>query len=149
MAQQDAQLTFGDYQGRMHSWVVLNRPHYVCWARTQPNPDAGLISLIAFADSAAGQAIPTVTNLADINNSRMRIGELKGRTFAWITYHCPAKIDWIRTLVPHCSTEFFRLCQYASYDGTAETDARWTALRITHIAWMRLREERAAARRQN
>ena len=145
-AQVDAALTFGDYQGRMHSWVVMNRPHYVCWARTQPNPHPDLLALINFADSAQGQAIPTVTNLTDINNATMRIGQYRGRTFAWITMHCVHYTNWIRGLVPFCSTEFFRLLQFADYDGTAATDARWHTLRIQHIAWMREREERAAAR---
>jgi len=139
----DDVLDFGEYQGRRYSWIVMNRPHYVTWARTQPNPEPGLVALIVFANAAAGQGIPTATHLADINNGTMRIGQYRGRSFAWITTHCDQYVNWIRQLVPHCSTEFFRLVQFAEHDGTAATAAIWAGLRTLHIAWMRQRQENA------
>ena len=145
MATADVVMTFGEYLGRTHGWILMNRPHSGTWARTQPDPDPRLNGLITFADTAAAQGIPTDTTLADINNGVMRIGQYRGRTFAWITLHCVHYTNWMRQLVPQCSTEFFRLIQYAEHDGTAAAEAIWAPLRAAHVAWMRERENRRVA----
>ena len=147
MAQPDAEMTYGEHKGHPYSWICMNRPMYVTWARTQPNPDVQLVNMIRFADNANGQGIPTETRLGDINNDRISLGQFRGRTFAWIMYHFPAYIETVVTLVPHCST---RLAQWAEYDGTLDFEGKWGPLRVKHIAWMHERErlalERAAAK---
>ena len=133
-------MTYGRYTGRTYSWIVMNRPHYVTWARTQPDPDKLLVGLMAFADESNDQGIPTDTGLADVNNDTISLGQFKGRSFAWITLHAPAYINFAAQFVPNCSTDFFRLVQYAEYDGTAAFDTKWRRLRRRHIAWMHARE---------
>ena len=133
-------MTYGEHKGYSYSWICMNRPLYVNWARTQPNPDAQLVNMIHFADNALGQGIPGETLLGDINNDRISLGEFKGKTFAWIMIHAPTYIDFAAQFVPNCSTDFFRLVQYAEYDGTAAFDTKWRRLRRRHIAWMHIRE---------
>ena len=147
---QDAEMTYGEHPGKPYSWIVMNAPMYVNWARTQPNPDDELVNLIRFADNAIGQGIPTETRLRDISNDTMGLGQYRGRTFAWIMFHFPAYIDTVVALVPHCSTDFFKLAQWAEYDGTLDFEGKWGPLRVKHVAWMherqRLALERAAAK---
>ena len=149
MAQADAEMTYGEHPGKYYSWIVMNAPLYVNWVRTQPNPDAQLVNLIRFADNAIRDGIPTETRLRDISNDTMGLGQYRGRTFGWIMFHFPAYIDNVVTLVPHCSTDFFKLAQWAEYDGTLEFEGKWGPLRVKHVAWMHERErlllERAAA----
>ena len=141
MAQANVALEGGEYAGRTFGWILMNRPHYVTWARTQPSPQPNLAALLTFADTVAAQGIPTATDLAHIDpQSIMRVGQFRGRTFAWITLHCHHYTAWIRGLVPRCSTEFFRLIQYADHDGTAASEAVWAPLRVQHIEWMRQRQ---------
>ena len=140
MAAPDAEMKYGEYFGFTYSWIVLNRPHYVAWARTQPDPENQLTELIRFADNANGQGIPTVTLLADINNDKISLGQFKGKTFAWIMIHAPTYIDFAAQFVPRCSTEFFRLIQWARYDGSEAFEAEWAPLRQQHIAWMHERQ---------
>ena len=146
MAEPDAQMTYGEYTGFPYSWIMMNRPHYVTWARTQPNPDEQLIKLIRFADNANGHGIPTETLLADVNNDRISLGQFRGRTFAWIMVHFPTYIDYASQFVPHCSTEFFRLVQWSEYDGSLEFEGKWQPLRVQHIEWMHERERLALGR---
>ena len=149
MAQPDAEMTYGEHKGYPYSWICMNRPLYVSWARTQPNPDAQLVNMIRFADNAIRDGIPTETRLGDINNDRISLGQFRGRTFAWIMYHFPAYIETVVTLVPHCSTDFFRLAQWAEYDGTLDFEGKWGPLRGKHIAWMHERERLALERAAN
>ena len=146
MAEPDAEMTYGEYFGFTYSWIMMNRPHYVTWARTQPKPDAQLVNMIHFADNAIGQGIPIETRLGDINNVRISLGEFKGKTFAWIMIHAPSYIEFAAQFVPHCSTEFFRLVQWAEYDGSLEFEGKWQPLRVQHIAWMHERQRLALER---
>ena len=129
----DQTIAYGKYEGRSFSWIAENRPHYVAWARTQPSPMLQMRALVRFADTHEPTALGTIVN------DTMSLGFHRGRSFAWIVRNDPWYLGFCAEKVPQCSTEFFRLAQYAQNDGSAAFEQTWGPLRQRHCDWMRQR----------
>ena len=137
----DQVMGYGDHMGFRFSWIVANRPGYVVWARTQPSPMRQTRQLVQYADHLAADNIPSNAFLDNTGNDTMRIGGYRGKTFEWIHRHASEYVDGAELQVPRCSTEWFRLVQYARNVGgaTPEVEQAWAELRRQHRAHMRAR----------
>ena len=92
-------------------------------------------------------------DLSNVQNGTININLLgcQGKTFGWICRHKPDVIVWGQRKVPECSTDLFRLIQYAEFHtygaDVVKLERKWTRLREAHHEHMRtLQEQRSGTR---
>ena len=92
-------------------------------------------------------------NLSNVQDGEININLLgcKGRTFSWVCRHKPDVIVWGKRKIPECSTDLFRLIQYADFHtygaDVTRLERKWTRLREAHHEHMRARQERQSGTR--
>ena len=92
-------------------------------------------------------------DLSDVQDGTININLLgtQGKTFSWVCRHKPDVIVWGQRKVPECSTDLFRLIQYAEFHrygaNAVVLERKWSRLRDAHHEHMRARQERQTGTR--
>ena len=89
-----------------------------------------------------------VREMDDTADKKMEFGQWRGKMFSWIVKNEPNYIQSAQQRVPKCSSDLFKLAQYAEMlqiDRTKPVkhllnqirgfEQKWEALRREHLAW--------------
>ena len=84
----------------------------------------------------------------DTTDKQMEFGQWRGKMFSWIVKNEPEYVQFALLRVPQCSSDLFKLAQYADMlqiDRTKPTlhllnqirgfEQKWDAFRLEHLAW--------------